>query len=65
MTKQQLEIYVFSIGTIMFIWGLRGVIRRKEISNRANYLISIGQLASGSLAMIIALVSYFGVAAWE
>ena len=50
---------VLIIGFVMVICGSRGILNRKNIANKADLILSIGQVASGSICIIIYLVSYF------
>ena len=45
------------IAIATFIWGISGIVQKDRIRNRADYMLSVGQVV-GSLIILIAVICF-------
>jgi hypothetical protein len=43
-------------GFVLIVWGIHGILNKNIIKSRSNYILSIGQLIGGIMALIFPLI---------
>jgi hypothetical protein len=53
MNKNVIGLLLIAIaGSVSLLWGLHGIVNRKKINNRVNYIFSVGQFIGGIMCWI-------------
>ncbi|KQC06936.1 MAG: hypothetical protein APR62_07280 [Smithella sp. SDB] len=57
-----LIIVFFGIGFL--VWGLYGIVNRKKINNRANYILSVSQFICGVMVWVFLIYLFLRKMFW-
>jgi uncharacterized membrane-anchored protein len=60
MDKNLISLIIIAfVGIGFLVWGLHGIVNRKKINNRANYILSVSQVISGVMVWIFLIYVFF------
>lgn len=52
-------LFIIAMVILLFAGGIQGVVRKDKIKNRADYILSVGQIIGGIIFSIFLIVSFF------
>ena len=60
MNKNMMGLLLTAIsGLILLLWGIHGIVNRKKINNRADYILAVGQFIGGVMLWSFLIYVFF------